>query len=112
MSSFLHIIVLTRTRAGITQLLVLFFLKESKLKSASCAVGLFRFLELGVVSWAYGMVEMGIKSMALAFGHSIQKSKTISMSNWEAYYMSESQIFYAAQDAYACVWLLLQLYKR
>jgi ribonuclease D len=34
------------------------------------------------------------------------------MSNWEVASLSQEQQFYAAQDAYTCIWLLLQLHGR
>eukprot|EP00976_Prorocentrum_cordatum_P083217 1185144-Prorocentrum_minimum.AAC.1 len=42
----------------------------------------------------------------------MQKSKSVAMSNWEAHELSRNQIFYAAQDAYAGVWLLHELFRK
>lgn len=70
------------------------------------------FVDLAVLAWAYGMGDMGLKSMCAAFGHPLQKSKNISMSNWENVSLSGSQIMYAAQDAWASVWLCLRLFHR
>jgi len=64
------------------------------------------FIDVGVVYTAYGNPEGGIKKMSEAFGLKMNKSKSVAMSNWEADDLSRNQIFYAAQDAYAGIWLL------
>lgn len=55
--------------------------------------------------------DMGVKgAVAVVFGQNFQKSKKVSTSNWANARLSESQLIYAANDAYAaiCVWEALQ----
>ncbi|WP_310645010.1 3'-5' exonuclease [Limnohabitans sp.] len=55
--------------------------------------------------------DMGVKgSVAVLFNQRFQKSKKAATSNWANAQLSESQLVYAANDAYAaiCVWDALQ----
>jgi len=70
------------------------------------------YVDLAVVAAAYGMSEGWLEAMCGAFGHQLQKSKNISMSNWENQVLSGAQIHYAAQDAWASCWLLFRLFHR
>jgi ribonuclease D len=56
--------------------------------------------------------DMGVKAaVAVLFGQRFIKSKKASTSNWANERLSESQLIYAANDAYAAylVWLALAL---
>ena len=56
--------------------------------------------------------DMGVKgAVAVLFNQRFQKSKKAATSNWANERLSESQLVYAANDAYAaiCVWDALQL---
>jgi ribonuclease D len=56
--------------------------------------------------------DMGVKgAVAVLFNQRFQKSKKAATSNWANAQLSESQLIYAANDAYAaiCVWDALQL---
>lgn len=47
---------------------------------------------------------VGAKSaIAMLFGRKLQKSKSLSTSNWSATQLSEAQLIYAANDAYAAI---------
>jgi ribonuclease D len=55
--------------------------------------------------------DMGVKgAVAVLFNQRFQKSKKAATSNWANAQLSESQLIYAANDAYAaiCVWEALQ----
>jgi ribonuclease D len=55
--------------------------------------------------------DMGVKgAVAVLFNQRFQKSKKAATSNWANAHLSESQLIYAANDAYAaiCVWDALQ----
>ncbi len=70
-------------------------------------------LELNTVFRAQGYrKEMGVKgAVAVLFNQRFQKSKKAATSNWANPHLSESQLLYAANDAYAAyrVWEALKL---
>ena len=70
-------------------------------------------LELNTVFRAQGYrKEMGVKgAVAVLFNQRFQKSKKAATSNWANPHLSESQLVYAANDAYAAyrVWEALKL---
>jgi ribonuclease D len=70
-------------------------------------------LELNAVFHARGYrKDMGVKgAVAVLFNQRFQKSKKAATSNWANPRLSESQLVYAANDAYAaiCVWEALGL---
>jgi ribonuclease D len=70
-------------------------------------------LELNAVFHARGYrKDMGAKgAVAVLFNQRFQKSKKAATSNWANPRLSESQLVYAANDAYAaiCVWEALGL---
>ena len=70
-------------------------------------------LELNAVFRAQGYrKEMGVKgAVAVLFNQRFQKSKKAATSNWANLHLSESQLVYAANDAYAAyrVWEALKL---
>jgi ribonuclease D len=70
-------------------------------------------LELNTIFKAQGYrKEMGVKgAVAVLFNQRFQKSKKAATSNWANLRLSESQLVYAANDAYAAyrVWEALQL---
>ncbi len=70
-------------------------------------------LELNTVFRAQGYrKEMGVKgAVAVLFNKRFQKSKKAATSNWANLHLSESQLVYAANDAYAAyrVWEALKL---
>ena len=70
-------------------------------------------LELNAVFHARGYrKDMGVKgAVAVLFNQRFQKSKKAATSNWANTRLSESQLVYAANDAYAaiCVWEALGL---
>jgi ribonuclease D len=70
-------------------------------------------LELNTVFHARGYrKDMGVKgAVAVLFNQRFQKSKKAATSNWANPRLSESQLVYAANDAYAaiCVWEALGL---
>lgn len=70
-------------------------------------------LELNTVFRAQGYrKEMGVKgAVAVLFNQRFQKSKKAATSNWANLHLSESQLVYAANDAYAAyrVWEALKL---
>jgi ribonuclease D len=50
--------------------------------------------------------EMGVKAaVAVLFGQCFAKSKKAATSNWSLPRLSESQLMYAANDAYAAAWV-------
>ena len=70
-------------------------------------------LELNTIFRAQGYrKEMGVKgAVAVLFNQRFQKSKKAATSNWALEHLSESQLVYAANDAYAAyrVWEALKL---
>jgi ribonuclease D len=70
-------------------------------------------LELNTIFKAQGYrKEMGVKgAVAVLFNQRFQKSKKAATSNWANLRLSESQLIYAANDAYAAyrVWEALKL---
>jgi ribonuclease D len=70
-------------------------------------------LELNSIFRAQGYrKEMGVKgAVAVLFKQRFQKSKKAATSNWANLHLSESQLIYAANDAYAAyrVWEALEL---
>jgi ribonuclease D len=70
-------------------------------------------LELNAVFRAQGYrKDMGVKgAVAVLFNQRFQKSKKAATSNWANERLSEAQLVYAANDAYAaiCVWEALGL---
>ena len=70
-------------------------------------------LELNTIFRAQGYrKEMGVKgAVAVLFKQRFQKSKKAATSNWANLHLSESQLIYAANDAYAAyrVWEALKL---
>lgn len=53
----------------------------------------------------------GLKGLCAAFGQALQKSKSVQLSNWAARPLRPAQCSYAAQDAFASVWLVQQLHR-
>ena len=53
----------------------------------------------------------GLKGLCAAFGQALQKSKNVQLSNWAARPLRPAQSAYAAQDAYASIWLVQQLHR-
>jgi ribonuclease D len=56
--------------------------------------------------------DMGVKgAVAVLFNQRFQKSKKAATSNWANVRLSQSQLIYAANDAYAaiCVWKALNV---
>jgi ribonuclease D len=70
-------------------------------------------LELNTIFRAQGYrKEMGVKgAVAVLFNQRFQKSKKAATSNWALEHLSESQLVYAANDAYAAyrVWEALKV---
>jgi len=57
--------------------------------------------------------DMGVKAaVAVLFGQCFAKSKKAATSNWAALQLSESQLVYAANDAYAAAHVLAALQKQ
>ena len=52
----------------------------------------------------------GLKGLCAAFGRAIHKQKNVSMSDWGARPLKQRQQEYAAQDAFASHWLVVQLH--
>jgi hypothetical protein len=82
-----------------------------ELWTATGGVATAGFIDLGVLAWAHAIPAVGLKTLTAFFGHTLKKSKSISTSNWEARSLRGDQIYYAAQDAYAAVWILHQLHR-
>ncbi|MDP3132513.1 MAG: 3'-5' exonuclease [Burkholderiaceae bacterium] len=56
--------------------------------------------------------EMGVKAaVAVLFGQRFAKSKKAATSNWAALNLSEQQVRYAANDAYAAAWVYAALQR-
>ncbi|MBQ1938566.1 MAG: 3'-5' exonuclease domain-containing protein 2 [Bacteroidales bacterium] len=65
------------------------------------------FVDLQQIVWQWGVRDKSVKKMsALILG--VRISKTQQLSNWEAPVLSESQIKYAATDAWVCE----EMYKK
>ena len=68
------------------------------------------FVDLQRIVGDYGIKDKSVKKMtAIILGFRI--SKTQQLSNWEAETLSESQIRYAATDAWVCREMYLKLMK-
>lgn len=52
----------------------------------------------------------GLKGLCAAFGLALAKSKKVQLSNWAARPLGVQQQAYAAQDAYASIWIVQQLH--
>lgn len=59
------------------------------------------FVDLQKMVWEYGIKDKSVKKMA-AIILGVRISKTQQLSNWEAEVLSESQMLYAATDAWVC----------
>jgi len=59
------------------------------------------FIDLQKIVWEYGIKDKSVKKMA-AIILGVKISKTQQLSNWEADHLSDSQIKYAATDAWVC----------
>lgn len=65
------------------------------------------FVDLQKIVWEYGIKDKSVKKMA-AIILGLKVSKTQQLSNWEADYLSDQQLMYAATDAWVC----LEMYKK
>lgn len=65
------------------------------------------FVDLQKMVWEYGIKDKSVKKMA-AIILGLKVSKTQQLSNWEADYLSDQQLMYAATDAWVC----LEMYKK
>ena len=59
------------------------------------------FVDLQKIVWEWGIKDKSVKKMA-AITLGVKISKTQQLSNWEAQVLSDSQIMYAATDAWVC----------
>lgn len=66
------------------------------------------FVDLQQIIWQWGIRDKSVKKMA-AIILGVRISKTQQLSNWEAVRLSESQIKYAATDAWVCETMYLKL---
>ena len=66
------------------------------------------FVDLQSIVWEYGVRDKSVKKMA-AIILGIKISKAQQLSNWEAEHLSESQMKYAATDAWICREMYLKL---
>ena len=66
------------------------------------------FVDLQNIVWEYGIRDKSVKKMA-AIILGVKISKAQQLSNWEAEYLSESQMKYAATDAWVCREMYLRL---
>lgn len=66
------------------------------------------FVDLQQIIWQWGVRDKSVKKMA-AIILGVRISKTQQLSNWEAVRLSESQIKYAATDAWVCETMYLKL---
>ncbi|MBP5539531.1 MAG: 3'-5' exonuclease domain-containing protein 2 [Bacteroidales bacterium] len=66
------------------------------------------FVDLQQIIWQWGVRDKSVKKMA-AIILGVRISKTQQLSNWEAAKLSESQIKYAATDAWVCETMYLKL---
>ena len=65
------------------------------------------FVDLQSMVWEYGIRDKSVKKMA-AIILGVKISKAQQLSNWEAEHLSESQMKYAATDA----WICREMYQR
>ena len=66
------------------------------------------FVDLQNIVWEYGIRDKSVKKMtAIILGVKISKAQQLS--NWEAEHLSESQLRYAATDAWVCREMYLKL---
>ena len=66
------------------------------------------FVDLQNMVWEYGIKDKSVKKMtAIILGVKISKAQQLS--NWEAEHLSESQLRYAATDAWVCREMYLKL---
>lgn len=66
------------------------------------------FVDLQNIVWEYGIRDKSVKKMtAIILGVKISKAQQLS--NWEAEHLSESQLRYAATDAWVCREMYLRL---
>ena len=65
------------------------------------------FVDLQSLVWEYGIRDKSVKKMA-AIILGVKISKAQQLSNWEAEHLSESQMKYAATDA----WICREMYQR
>ena len=66
------------------------------------------FVDLQSMVWEYGIRDKSVKKMA-AIILGVKISKAQQLSNWEAEHLSESQLKYAATDAWICREMYLKL---
>ncbi len=66
------------------------------------------FVDLQQIIWQWGIRDKSVKKMA-AIILGVRISKTQQLSNWEAAKLSDSQIKYAATDAWVCETMYLKL---
>ena len=66
------------------------------------------FVDLQSMVWEYGIRDKSVKKMA-AIILGVKISKAQQLSNWEAEHLSESQMKYAATDAWICREMYLKL---
>ena len=66
------------------------------------------FLDLQSMVWEYGIRDKSVKKMA-AIILGVKISKAQQLSNWEAEHLSDSQLKYAATDAWICREMYLKL---
>ena len=66
------------------------------------------FVDLQNIVWEYGIRDKSVKKMA-AIILGVKISKAQQLSNWEAEHLSESQLKYAATDAWVCREMFLKL---
>lgn len=66
------------------------------------------FLDLQSTVWEYGIRDKSVKKMA-AIILGVKISKAQQLSNWEAEHLSDSQLKYAATDAWICREMYLKL---
>ena len=66
------------------------------------------FVDLQSMVWEYGIRDKSVKKMA-AIILGVKISKAQQLSNWEAEHLSESQMKYAATDAWICREMYLRL---
>lgn len=81
-------------------------------KALGHEVGAFVDLSLLALLTGHARVEddpRGLKRLAEAFGASVEKSRSVQLSRWDAVPLSARQIRYAAMDAFASRWLATKL---
>lgn len=66
------------------------------------------FVDLQSMVWEYGIKDKSVKKMA-AIILGVKISKAQQLSNWEAEHLSESQMKYAATDAWICREMYMKL---